>query len=88
MDTSDMFNGMIRSFDDPDVLEQWAKEYGHFNEPVVQERLRELRESMDAQHMSDDTYANKENYDQNQVEDSKTSKIVVSKLLFCLTFGI
>ena len=38
-----MFNGLVNSFEDVEVLERWAIEYGHYNEVVVQERLRLLR---------------------------------------------
>ena len=39
MANSTLFNQLILSFEDPEDLEQWAKDYGHFDEDIVQEHL-------------------------------------------------
>ncbi len=40
---SEVFNNFINSFEDADTLEGWAREYGHFDLPIVQQRLSYIR---------------------------------------------
>ena len=52
MANSILFDGLVNTFDDVKDLEEWAIEYGHSHELVVQERITFLRnqsisESMD-----------------------------------------
>ena len=51
MANSSLFDGLILSFDDANDLQEWATEFGHLDEPIVQEHIAFLRnrsESMDA----------------------------------------
>ena len=43
MANSDLFDQMVLSFEDANDLEEWAIEYGHYEEDIVQRHIAHLR---------------------------------------------
>ena len=43
MAQADLFTEFVLTFEDADLLEEWAQEYGHINENIVQTTITRLR---------------------------------------------
>ena len=43
MDVSELFVEFVLTFEDADILEEWANEYGHDQETIVIQHIQNLR---------------------------------------------